>query len=1029
MVPSSQQPAGIPHAQGIIQLLESPQGGVNQALRPVQVGEQGHGLGAHQLQAGQLAGALHAAFAGRRQQGLGLLRQGQRAGAITLTQMPGQRHQPRQAGVPLRSRQRIFQSGDVVVENEQLQAWGRHVVSRQGEASMLAKVMACCLRLLGDGPPGSLDLHAYCGFVKDATDSQPPADTAALAMAWSDAMAPRADAGHYDELRGLGATAGDQDQMTPVWSQFFHNSGVKNLDQLRDLAATLARQIHDNGVTYNVYADANGPQRPWSLDLFPLVIASADWQHLEQGIQQRVRVLDQVMADVYNHQQLLTRGLIPAALVQGHPGYLRAMHGVAPVGGNYLHIAAFDLARGPNGAWWVVGQRTQAPSGLGYLLENRLAISRLFPQAFHTMRVQRLAGTYRALMDGMRQMSPAGEDSHIALLTPGPYNETYFEHAYLARYLGLTLVEGSDLTVRDQRLFLKTLKGLEPIDGLLKRVDDQYLDPLELRSDSTLGVPGLLQAIRAGNLLVANAPGSAFLESPALMGFLPALSRHLLGEELQLPSLPTWWCGERLAMEDALPLLKQSAIKPTYPGSRSHGDFDAVLGGMLSARELDEWRGRIATQSDNHTVQAYMPLSQMPTWRSQRDSGHIVPRSLMLRVFAVADGPGSWRVLPGGLTRVAGASADIASLQRGGSSADTWVLTTGEVDTTTLPQPSLTPAVVALRKRMVTSRAAENLFWLGRYSERAENTLRLARITLECLNGEDQSSEPLLDWLSSMALANTLVLPGVPSAKQSPRIFERAVIASLGATDLATSVGYNLRALKLAASNVRERLSQEHWAVIVRAEEELSARCAALARRGEYSSMESLRILKSASTALAAITGAQTDRMTRDDGWRLLSIGRHIERLGFLATSLVRGFEAGSIFDDGGFEAMVALFDSTITFHAQFQQSRELAALVDLVVLDRDNPRSLGWVAQTLRGRLAKLAASPADQMSELSLHVPDPGSWGLAQMCEADTDGHFSTLTDLLWSCSQAAYDVSDHISALYFTHSGEAKQSLGAR
>jgi uncharacterized circularly permuted ATP-grasp superfamily protein len=231
------------------------------------------------------------------------------------------------------------------------------------------------------------------------------------------------------------------------------------------------------------------------------------------------------------------------------------MHGVVPVGGTYLHIAAFDLARGPDGNWWVVSQRTQAPSGLGYLLENRLSISRLFPEAFEAMHVQRLAATYRALIDGLKAMSPAGADSHIALLTPGPYNETYFEHAYLARYLGLTLVEGSDLTVRDQRLYLKTLRGLEPVHGLLKRLDDEFLDPLELRPDSTLGVPGLLQAIRAGNVLVANAPGSAFLESSALLGFLPALSRHLLGEDLQLPALPTWWCGERAALEAVLPQL------------------------------------------------------------------------------------------------------------------------------------------------------------------------------------------------------------------------------------------------------------------------------------------------------------------------------------------------------------------------------------------------------------------------------------------------------------------------------------------
>jgi len=592
----------------------------------------------------------------------------------------------------------------------------------------------------------------------------PPAEP--LARAQPGAASP----GHFDELRGsvapdlpdaINSVAGSA-EYTGAWGQFFDNFKADGLGDMNQRAASLARQIRDNGVTYNVYADEGGPQRPWSLDLFPLILSPESWQQIEAGVKQRVRVLDHVMADVYGPQQLLKLGLLPPALVQGHPGYLRSMHGVKPVGGTHLHIAAFDLARGPDGNWWVVSQRTQAPSGLGYLLENRLAVSRLFPQAFEHMSVQRLAGTYRALMESIKQMSPAGADSHIALLTPGPYNETYFEHAYLARYLGLTLVEGSDLIVRDQHVFLKTLKGLEPVHALLKRLDDQFLDPLELRPDSSLGVPGLLQAIRAGNVLVANAPGSAFLESPALLGFLPALSKHLLGEELQLPALPTWWCGERSAMEEVLPRLHECAIKPTYPGSMSQGsfqgNFDAVLGRNLSARELDEWAGRIALHSDDHTIQAYLPLSQMPTWRADdgsdanpnnvsanttSKSSSVTPRSVILRVFAVSDGPQSWRVLPGGLARVASSGAEIASMQHGGSSADVWVMTTGAVDKTTLLQPTLTPGALSQRKRMVTSRAGENLYWLGRYTERTENLIGLARLTLECLHGEDQSSQPV----------------------------------------------------------------------------------------------------------------------------------------------------------------------------------------------------------------------------------------------------------------------------------------------
>lgn len=864
--------------------------------------------------------------------------------------------------------------------------------------------------------------------------------------------AARALPGHFDELRGaVSARATDPDDapddaidpiadpadVTTAWGQFFADFVSDGLGSLEQRHARLERQIRDNGVTYNVYADEGGPQRPWSLDLFPLILEPKTWQRIEVGIAQRARLLQSIMADVYSKQTLLAKGLLPPALVFGHPDYVRPMLGVEPVGWRHLHILAFDLARGPDDNWWVVAQRTQAPSGLGYLLENRLTVSRLFPQAFENLKVQRLASSYRALMDSLECMSPLGSDAHIALLTPGPYNETYFEHAYLARYLGITLVEGGDLIVRDARLFLKTLRGLVPVHVLIKRMDDQFLDPLELRADSSLGVPGLLQAVRAGNVLLANAPGSAFLESPAVLGFLPALSRHLLGEALQLPSLHTWWCGEQSAMEEALPQLSRCTVRATYPGSRIHGSFDQTMGHRLSESELGVWRARIAQHGDEHTLQAYMPLSQMPTW--QASAPHTLePRSVVLRVFAVSDGPEGWRILPGGLARLAGASPDIASMQYGGSSADVWAMTSGEVDKTTLLRPALTPSSLAQRKRLVTSRAAENLFWLGRYTERAENSIRLARLTLESLHGEDQSAPDLLAWLGRLAVQNTLVTPAATPLTPAPasrRTFEQALIASLSNTytaGMACSVGFNLRAMRQAGAAVRERLSQEHWDVMVRTEDGFFRSCSGHTARADFSALEALRTLKIASDHLAGITGAQTDRMTRDDGWRLLNVGRHLERLRFLSSSLLQGFELGSVHQIGGFEAMLALFDSTITFHAEYQQNRDVAALLDLLVLDRDNPRALAWVTHTLRKQLAKLAGFPSGQSGSLALQVPNPDDWSLDALCSVDSGAHanqsFPALMQLLLQCGQAAHAISEEISALYFTHSAPFGQSLGA-
>nr|WP_233203619.1 circularly permuted type 2 ATP-grasp protein [Limnohabitans sp. B9-3] len=890
-------------------------------------------------------------------------------------------------------------------------------------------------------------------------------------------LAHPAAAGHFDELQGAcspsptlptghakapDAEAATQSLAAP-WQTFFDQLGTLGLDDLDRRTHTLARQVRDNGITYNVYASQGGPQRPWALDLFPLIITPESWQQIEVGVQQRARLLERVMADVYGPQQLLREALIPPALVQGHPGYLRAMRGVTPVGDTHLHIAAFDLARGPDGQWAVVSQRTQAPSGLGYLLENRLLISRQFPQAFEAMHIQRLAATYRVWVESLKAHSPAGVNAHVALLTPGPYNETYFEHAYLARYLGLSLVEGSDLTVRDERLYLRTLRGLEPVHVLLKRLDDEFLDPLELRADSTLGIPGLLQAVRAGNVVVANAPGSAFLESPALLGFLPALSEKLLGETLKLPALDTWWCGERAALASVLPQLDKMAIKPTYPGMASHGSFDAALGRTLSQAQRDEWVGRITRQPDRHTLQAYVPLSQMPTWKDAQTG--VVQRSVMLRVFALRDGANSWRVLPGGLARIAAPNAQIASMQRGGSSADVWVQTDADVDRTTLLNKSATASTFTHRQRMVTSRAAENLYWLGRYTERSENMVRLVRLCLEALNSEDPASPSLWSWLQQLSRRQGLIPAGVPSAQGSTaedaanastpsmgarrRVFERTLIACLDDDTHATSVGYNLRALQQAAASLRERLSPEHWNAIVHGVEQFSTDSAHIVKQPEFSTIQALQALDAASSALAAITGAQTDRMTRDDGWQLLSIGRHVERLGFLSAALDLAVEVGafesphhdaalhmSTENSSHFTALLSLFDSTITFQAQYQQSRELAPLIELLVRDNDNPRSLAWVTRSLRSRLSKLAATPMGEPDALARLVPNlqsnnvndlqlPNS--LAYLCEADAHGHHPHLRATLTECMQAAWQVSDAISARYFSHTQDG-DSVGA-
>ena len=834
-------------------------------------------------------------------------------------------------------------------------------------------------------------------------------------------LSPKAIPGHFDEMRGNG------NSLLPHWKEFFDALGPTGLNDLDQRTQELQRQIRDNGITYNVYADEFGPQRPWSVDLFPLIIDSKSWQEIESGVLQRARLLELIISDAYGNQALLKEGLIPPALIQGHPGFIRSMCGVQPCGGKHLHIIAFDLARAPDGKWSVLSQRTQAPSGLGYLLENRNLIARQFPKAYEQMHILPLANAYKNLIDSLKQQSPAGDRAHIVLLTPGPYNETYFEHAYLARYLGLTLVEGGDLTVRDQHLFLKTVKGLEPVDIILKRLDDEFLDPLELRADSTLGVPGLLQAIRAGNVIIANTPGSAFLESPALLGFLPAISERMLNEKIQLPAMDTWWCGEKAALDAAIPNLGQSAIKPTYPNSSGHEGYESTLGGDLSQSQLDEWVGRITRQPDEHTVQTYIPLAQMPTWLNVfniNNASLIEPHSYMLRVFALSDGGNSWQVLPGGLARIAMSDSGITSMQRGGSSADVWVENERPINTQESGDSSIQNKALTIKKRFVTSRAAENLYWFGRYTERSENIIRLAKLYLETMNSEHHSSNILWSWLEDLCEQYGLVPEGVPSSANhgefSRRIFERTLIDCLNQHEHVTSVGFNLNAMKRTASNVRERLSTEQWSTINHCIENFQAEHHKAISYSDFSSTLAIDALRNANTTLAAITGAQSDRMTRDDGWQLLSIGRHIERLSFFTNALDQAINHHLLdnpnADDSGYIALLGLFDSTITFHAQHQQSRELAPLIDLLVLDPENPRSLAWVAKSIRARLSKLSGTDRDTPDELTLSVPNLQEYDLNNLISKDLVGNLTNLRNCLQTCSNSVWNVSDEVSARYF-------------
>src|SRR3982075_3392072 len=503
-----------------------------------------------------------------------------------------------------------------------------------------------------------------------------------------------------------------------VWTRFFEAFATLAPADIERRFGSADRHLREAGVTYRAPGETADRLSP--LSHLPLLIDEAEWQQLTAGIVQRAQLLELVLSDLYGEGRLVAEGAIPAAAIAGSTEYLRSVCGVEPPGGRYLNLYAADVGRGPDGRWWVLGDRTQAPSGAGYALENRLVLSRAFATLYKSMNVERVAPFFEAFRDSLRA-SADRDEPRIGLLTPGTFSETYFEHATLARYLGFMLVEGDDLAVSGDRIHIRTVAGLKRLDVLLRRVDSNFLDPLERDASSHLGVPGLIDVLRRNGVVVANMPGSGVLETRALLGFLAPLSRRFFGEELKMPNSATWWCGQKSAREEVLSRLDEVAIEGAYgrgvPGFQSNGP---VLPSQLPASERERLIAAINERGIDFVGQELVRLSTMPVW----DQGRIAPRPFVLRVFAAAT-PDGWIIMPGGFCRLADQpDARAVSMGDGARAADVWVVSDKAVSTATL-LPTGDSVRIRRIAGVVPSRAADNLFWLGRYLERAEATLRL----------------------------------------------------------------------------------------------------------------------------------------------------------------------------------------------------------------------------------------------------------------------------------------------------------------
>jgi uncharacterized circularly permuted ATP-grasp superfamily protein/uncharacterized alpha-E superfamily protein len=764
--------------------------------------------------------------------------------------------------------------------------------------------------------------------------------------------------GAYDEM--LQPSGEPRAHWTHV-AGVFDELGVEELLRRRGLADQLLDQ---DGVVYNAYGDGR-PQaaqaaRRWLLDPMPTVVSSAEWRDIEGGVIERAELLNLVLEDLYGERRLLRRRLLPPEAVFSHGGFLRECDGVRLPTAQQLFAYAADLGRDPEGRWAVLSDRAQAPSGFGYAFENRLVISRVFPSLYRDSHVHRLAPFLRALRVALQDAAPPGvDDPRIVVLTPGPWNETAFEHAFLASRLGYPLVEGSDLIVRGGQVRMRSVGALEPVHVILRRVDAGYCDPLELKGDSRLGTPGLVEATRTGAVSVVNTLGSAVLENPALPAFLPALSEHLLGRPLRLPSVATWWCGDEEGRRHVLAHLADLVLRPL----RSEV---TVLGRECSSAQLDDLRRRIEAEPLAWVGQESLELGRAPLFTP----GGLQPRRSVLRAFAVARGD-SYMVMPGGLTRVAPGDGDgRISNQHGAISKDTWVLAseperlTGFWLQTGAPVESVDPMA------SIPARAAENLWWLGRYAERAEAVARLLRAVNDRRNEFQGSDNPagvaalraLLVALSRITATDGF-LGGDEAAQErlrSPGDELRRLVVD---EQLPGTVAHAVRGLLDAAQSVRDQLSGDTWLVVGALDSEIRE-----LRGPAGDSQAALQsALQRAMQGLLALHGLTGESLVRDVGWRFLDGGRRLERavqlLSLLRATVTEAYDTAT--DSLVLESVLVSAESIITYRRRYRSHAQLPTLLDLLLLDAHNPRSLAWQLERLGEDFDALPASGERRLRE----------------------------------------------------------------
>ena len=764
-------------------------------------------------------------------------------------------------------------------------------------------------------------------------------------------------------------------RIRPVWRPFVEHLARLTPDDLHHRFARGDQYLRDAGVFFRQYSPAGPSERAWPLAHVPVIIEEAEAGRVARGLVQRAELLEALMADLYGPNRLVAEGHLPARLIAGSREWLRPMVGVAPRGGRYLHFIAFEIGRGPDGSWWVLGDRTQAPSGAGFALENRVATSRIYADLYSEEHVHRLAGFFRTFRDALQELSE-DRDARVAILTPGRLNDTYFEHAYIARYLGFTLLEGEDLTVEDGRVMVRTVAGLRPVSVLWRRLDAAFADPLELDATSRLGTPGLVGALRQGSVTLVNALGSGVLETRALLAFMPRIARALLGEPLILPNIATWWCGQAAERAHVRAHRDRMLIGPALSTRLPFEPDDVtVLGDRFrpgTAGSFDAW---LQADGANLVGQESVMLSTTPAFVD----GRLLPRPMSLRVF-LARTPRGWQIMQGGFARIGSSPEPTAiGMQHGGTAADVWVVSPRHVETVSM-LPAATGPYARVRPGVLPSRAGDNLYWLGRYVERAEGTMRLVRAYHVRLSETADPDAPLAAYF-----ADYLDFLGIDPETPVPPVLVAMLDSAI-----------------VSAGNVRDRFSVDGWSAL----NDLAKTTRRLAERVTAGD-DAARAMSVLLRKISGFSGLVHENMYRFTGWRFLSIGRSLERA--IAMSSALAALADPEAPDGALDLAVEIGDSVMSHRRRYAVTTTRETVVDLLALDTLNPRSVLYHLTEIREHVRFLPKAEINgQLSHLSRALLQAHT-GLAVETPETVDG--TTLRALILEIEA----LSDLVSSTY--------------